>query len=373
MRILLMILTTITFSINSIGQSLTTGTDLLIRKVDKKVPELMKKKNVPGMALAILDNNKFVFKKSYGFSNLKKETPIAFSTGFNIGSISKLFTAFAIMKLVEEGKIELNAPVENYLTRWKLPNSQYDNSKITIRHLLGHTAGASVHGYPGFNDKKRLPTLETSLNGKSPARANEKVAIITEPQTEFKYSGGGYTILQLVIEEVTNLSFEKYMNRTIFKPLKMKNTSFKITNRLLKKSATPYNELKKEVPFVHFTAKAAAGLQTTLDDFMIFTNEILNNYRLLSREYVDIMASVSELSPKDYRYGLGMKILQLGKVKLKGHSGTNSGWQAAFFMDFKNKNGLIMMTNGDNGDAVLKNTLMIWAKTKYQKPNNRKK
>ncbi|GGD14971.1 serine hydrolase domain-containing protein [Hyunsoonleella pacifica] len=364
MRFLLAALIVILCSKTVFSQSLTSATDSLIHTLDKKLPKLIQQNKVPGIALAILDNNKFVYTKGYGFSNLKNGTPITSSTGFNIGSISKLFTAFAIIKLVDEDKIELDSPVENYLTRWKLPNSKYNNSKITIRHLLNHTAGVSVHGYNGFNTKDLLPSLESSLNGNKPARHDEKVEIIIEPQTEFKYSGGGYTILQLVIEEVTHIPFEKYMDKAVFKPLKMKNTSFKITKRVLKTSAIPYDEHEKEIPFVYFTAKAAAGLQTTLNDFIKFTNEILNNHTLLSKEKIDMMTQASQLSKN--RYGLGFKILQLGKIKLKGHSGTNSGWQAAFFIDFKNKNGLIMMTNGDNGDRVLKKALGIWARAKYQ-------
>lgn len=369
MRILGTLLIAVICSTHLFGQELKPSTNPLIQALDKKVPELMLEQKVPGMALAVFDNNKLIHTKGYGFSNIGKDLPITASTGFNIASISKLFTAFAIMKLVEEGKIDLDAPASTYLTRWKLPKSNYDHNKVTIRHLLSHTAGISIHGYPGFDKKKELPSIEASLKGHiGPSQTNKKVDIILEPQTQFKYSGGGYTILQLVIEEVTQLSFETYMDSAIFQPLGMTHTSFKITKGLLKRSATPYDDNHNTVPFVYFTAKAAAGLQTTLNDFITFTNEILNNHTLVSKKMMDIMTTASPLTKGGMKYGLGVKILQLGPIQLKGHSGTNSGWQSAYFIDFKNKNGLIMLTNGDNGDVVLKNTLRFWARSKYQKP-----
>lgn len=344
----------------------TTNTKAIHNKLNERIPLLMKEKNVPGMAVALFDNGTLGFKSSYGFASIQENRPVTASTGFNIGSISKVFTAFGILKLVEDGKISLDAPVETYLTRWKLPNSEFDKTKVTIRYLLNHTAGISVHGYPGFTAKTKLPTLEASLDGHNgTARANEKVAIVIEPQTKFQYSGGGYTLLQLVIEEVTEKSFEDYMKEAIFKPLKMNNTTFVIDKWMLKNSATPYDNNLQELPMEYFTAKAAAGLHTTLDDFILFVNDMLQTHSMVSQETLKTMTTPTLLSKN--QYGLGFRILRFGPLTFKGHAGSNTGWQSAFFLDFKSKSGLIMLTNGDQGDDVLKSTLRTWASLKFKR------
>ncbi len=341
----------------------------LVSQLDLKVPKFMKEKNVPGMAIAVIDKGQVIYKNGYGFSNISKSDKIQTSTGFNIGSISKLYTAIGVMKLVEDGKIDLDFPAEKYLTRWKLPKSQFDKSKVTIRALLNHTAGISVHGYPGFTNRRSLPSIEESLDGNNgPARADEKVEIIIEPQTKFKYSGGGYTILQLIIEEVTAMPFHKYMSKAVFKPLKMRSTGFKITNRLLKKSAIPYDKKMKPLPFEYWTAQGAAGLQTSLDDFILFADDIINNYTLLSEKTIHQMITPTKVSGKVY--GLGFHIMKRGAMVFKGHSGSNTGWQSAFFLDFKTKSGLIMMTNGDEGKRTLQNTLRLWASWKYARKHD---
>ncbi|MDT7831792.1 serine hydrolase domain-containing protein [Flavobacteriaceae bacterium S356] len=338
----------------------------LIKTLDTKVPKFMKQKNVPGMAVAVFNNGEAIFQQGYGWANVGTHKKVTGQTGFNIGSVSKLFTAVAIMKLVEEGKIALDTPVEHYLTRWKLPNSQFDKNKVTIRRLLNHTGGISVHGYPGFKVKRTLPSLEASLNGENgPVRANEPVKIIIEPNTKFRYSGGGYTLLQLVVEEVTKMPFHKYAKKTIFKPLGMQNTSFKINQKILKNSAIPYDAEAKRLPFEFFTAQGAAGLHTTLDDFILFANELLNGHKVLSEATIQEMIQPTAVSQG--HYGLGFSILKFGGLKFIGHAGSNTGWQSAFFIDFKTKSGMIMMTNGDEGKRVLQNTLKTWAQWKYKK------
>lgn len=365
MRTTLSLLFLVFFIAFSFGQDLNSN-DSSIKKLDGKIPKLMQEKHVPGMAFAVFENGKVIFSKSYGLSDIKENKNITSSTGFNIGSVSKIFTAIAIMKLVEEGKINLDAPVEKYLSRWKLPDSEFNKNKVTIRHLLSHTAGISVHGYPGFTNKSLLPTLEASLNGNNgPARADEKVEIIIEPQTQFKYSGGGYTILQLVIEEITKISFEKFMDKHIFKPLQMHNTSFLINKNIVENSAIPYDKNKTELPLEYFTAKGAAGLHTTLDDIILFVQDLFHKKSIISKKTFNNMIAPTLVS--EGKYGLGFRILKFGPLEFKGHAGSNTGWESAFFFDFKTNSGLIMLTNGDEGTSVLKRILKTWASLKYKK------
>ena len=321
-------------------------------KIHRVIPELMKKHRVPGLAIAVIDKEQVVLKKGYGYSDIKNQVLATSETGFNIGSVSKMFTAWGIMTLVESGYIDLDVPVEQYLYRWEIPKSDFDKTKVTVRNLLSHTAGFSVHGYPGFPPDVPLPSLEASLNGENGTiRANEPVELIYEPDTDFKYSGGGYTILQLLIEEVSGISFEEYMQKAVFKPLAMENTNFTISSDILKSSAKPYDENEKEIYLEHFTAKAAAGLHTTIDDLVLFTKDIIEENQILTTKSISYLMTPTELS--DGQYGSGFRILSMGGFTVVGHTGSNDGWESAFFIHQPTESALIMLTNSSNGKDLL--------------------
>lgn len=354
---------------SSMAQTETAGSmDALKQYIEEQTVNQMKEKQVPGLAIAIFDKGELIYKHTLGFADIEKSKPVDYHTGFNLGSISKMFTAWGIMKLVNQGKIDLNAPVEQYLTRWQLPTSEFDHSKVTIQALLSHTAGISVHGYPGFHPDTELPSLEASLNGENgPVRENKEVRVILEPQTKFQYSGGGYTILQLVIEEVTGHVFEQYMTDEIFKPLKMKETSFTLTKSLLKKSAKPYNEQGEEVYYERFTAKAAAGLHSNLEDLILFAKAGFEGNEVLSKEVILNMTQPLPITEtKRGGYGLGYSTYYFGPFAVQGHAGSNTGWESGFMMTFEDKSGVIILTNGSNGKGIAINLLQQWLRWKKQ-------
>lgn len=332
-------------------------------RMDETIPSLMEKNNVPGLAIAIIQNNEIIMKKGYGYADIESKSLITAQTGFNIGSISKTVTAWGIMKLVESRKINLDEPIENYLSRWEIPDSEFDKSKVTVRNILSHTAGLSVHGYPGFPPEMKLPSLEESLNGENgPVRDNEPVKLILKPDTEFKYSGGGFTILQLLIEEVTGKSFSDYMSEAIFAPLEMENTSFAISPDILESSATPYDKEGNEIYLERFTAKAAAGLHTTLDDFTKFVLANTKGNEVLSSEAISQM--IKPILITNSRYGLGYMIMKMGNIALPGHAGSNDGWESAFFLYPSTNSSIIMLSNGSLGKNVLISTLRTWIEWK---------
>lgn len=347
---------TIAISTKSYSQSLH-------EKMDQAIPSLMKENNVPGLVIAIIEGNEIILKKGYGFADVENNTPVTSNTGFNIGSISKTITAWGVMKLVESGKVDLDEPMENYLSRWKIPESEFDKNKVTVRNILSHTAGLSVHGYPGFPPDAELPTLEQSLNGENgPVRENAPVKLVHEPDTKFKYSGGGFTILQLLIEEVTGIPFSEYMDQTIFSPLEMNHTSFTISPDVLEFSATPYDEEGNEIYLERFTAKAAAGLHTTLDDFMKFVQENLQGNTVLNRETVSMMMKPVPVTKN--MYGLSYRMMKVGPYQLAGHAGSNDGWESAFFLHPPTNSGIIMFSNGSLGKNILIATLRQWVSWK---------
>lgn len=328
--------------------------------LDTQVANRMKEKNVPGMAIAIFDKGEIVYKKGIGFANVAAERTITEETGFNIGSISKLFTAWGVMKLVQDGKIDLDTPVEEYISRWKIPSSTFDSKKVTIRALLSHTAGLSVHGYPGFRPRQKLPSLEESLAGDNgDVRADEPVELILDPGTKFQYSGGGYTVLQLMIEEVTGKPFARYMKETVFRPLDLQHTSFVIDKHVLQHTASPYDEEGKKIYLERFTATAAAGLHTTLEDMIKFTKASFGGNSVLKPETLAMMRQPDPVTKG--QYGLGYMTLKMGPVTVQGHAGSNDGWESGFLMDYNDQSGVIMLTNGSLGKDVAIATLRQWA------------
>ena len=347
------------------AQSEKINAEEFLQDIDEQIPQLLSDFNVPGAALCIIHDGKVVLQKGYGLSNVSEGTEVSTTTGFNIGSISKTVSAWGIMKLVEEGKIGLDDPAEKYLSRWKLPESEFDPDGVTIRRLLSHTAGLSLHGYPGWSPNDTLPTIEESLNGKN--NGPGRVEIIMEPGTQWKYSGGGYTILQLVIEEVTGSKFEDFMQSEVLAPLGMSNSSFTIDDQIMKHSSAEYDAFGNRIDFELFTAQAAAGFHTTIEDFtrFVFANLNLNGQSLLTGSNIELMMSPAPSS--DDRYGLGYQVDAFRGTSeiLRGHSGANTGWHAVFEVNPRTNDALIMFTNGGAGYNIYRQIFCEWVSWKY--------
>ena len=194
-------------------------------------------------------------------------------TLFQVASLSKWISAWGVMTLVEAGKLDLDAPVATYLTRWTLPESEFDNSKVTVRRLLSHMAGLTDGlGYAGFAPGAKVQSLEESLTRAADASpgAGGRVRVGFAPGTKWQYSGGGYTLLQLVIEEASGEAFESYMQRAVFQPLGMNRSTFAVDPDKLPNLAPLYDVDGKEATHHRFTALAAACLYTTASDMTRF-------------------------------------------------------------------------------------------------------
>jgi CubicO group peptidase (beta-lactamase class C family) len=191
------------------------------------------------------------------------------NTVFQVASLSKWVSAFGIMKLVEDGKLDLDAPVSTYLTRWQLPSSSFDNNKVTVRRLLSHTAGLTDGlGYSGFEPGAPIQSIEGSLTKALDADegVSGSVQVGMDPGSEFKYSGGGYTLLQLLVEEVSGQSFADYMKESIFQPLNMNHSAYVWDDSSGLELAEFYNADETEATHYRYTSLAATSLYTSLAD-----------------------------------------------------------------------------------------------------------
>ena len=335
--------------------------------LDNRVEEWMHLFNVPGSALAFIEEGEVVYMKGFGYSNKSAQIPIRTNTVFNIGSLSKVFTAWGVMVLVEKGLLKLSDSANKYLSHWKFPDSKFDSDKITIGDLLAHTAGLNVHGYAGYSDIRDLPSLMESLSGED--RTEEKVNLISDPGTKWRYSGGGYTVLQLIIEECTGKTFTDFMREELFLTLGMENSGYNPDFSNINTLSKEHDAFAAEIPYEHFTAKAAAGLFTSIEDlakFAMASFDPSKGSEVLSKDSIDTLVNPTRLSKG--RYGMGFQILNYNEPQLKlvGHGGANRGWHSYLMMDYNLKNGFIMLTNAASGYHLYNQVFCNWLKWRYQ-------
>lgn len=233
----------------------------------KASKELAAKRNPPVVAFALIKNGQ-LYGDYYGSS--VGAVPNA-DTLFPIASMSKWVTAYGAMALSERGQLDIEHPVPNYLHRWHLPPSEYDNNKVTARLLLSHRAG--IHDELGFGDylaTETLPTLEESLS--RPRTSSDRVAMIavtSEPGSGWDYSGGSYHLMELIVEEITGKKFGGYMNDAVFKPLGMTRSTYDYI-ATLDNSVRSYTTTGEFAPQYRYASAGATALNTSIRDLSQF-------------------------------------------------------------------------------------------------------
>lgn len=242
---------------------------------------IIEEENQGNAALLLIEDGR-IAKEYYSTSKDQIDRDTVFLTA----SMSKWFAANAVMKLVQEGQIDLDAPVSSYLTRWEFPPSDFDNDLVTTRHLLSHTAGLTDGlGFGDYASDEILPSLEESLSNPRASTDREvEIAVKAQPGTQWTYSGGGYLILQLLLEEVTDMSFEEYMSQSFFIPLEMTRSTYSYINDI-ENNAGSYDRNGEQTPLYQYASSAATGFATSVADLSKFvlaqlsdrdTNGILN-------------------------------------------------------------------------------------------------
>ncbi len=325
--------------------------------LDETVPGMITFLN-PAVQIALVENGEIIYEKAFGFADWKNKVPADTNTIFQVASVSKSVTAWGLLALAESGLISLDDSVQSHVKRWTLPDTRFDESGVTIRRAMSHCAGLNLHGYAGYHpDKNPLPSLEESLSGKS---GSVEVKTIYKPGSKFSYSGGGYTFMQLMMEEITPSGYCSYMNNAVLIPLGMNSSTFEYGEVDLSHLAKPYNVLGIEIPNYLFTEKAAAGLYTTAGDLARVLNEMYHlqfepDYqgKIISQEsYENFLTPLIQVDNTVF-YGTGYCIrnLENGSAFIS-HGGSNFGWQCTYGIDISSGRGLVVLTNSDNGTKI---------------------
>ncbi len=223
---------------------------------------------INGVSIAVIKNYKIEWAKGYGWADVQEKRPITINTRFQAASISKSLNSLALLKLVQQGKIDLEADINNYFKSWKFPyDSLSGNKKINLANLLSHSAGLSVHGFGGYTPGDSIPALVQVLNGERPANS-PPIRSLFEPSKKFQYSGGGTTITQLILTTLTSMRYEDYLQKEVLQPIGMTNSFFNQPPPAgTKDLATAYNGTAEVKGKYHvYPEQAAAGLWTTPTD-----------------------------------------------------------------------------------------------------------
>jgi CubicO group peptidase (beta-lactamase class C family) len=320
------------------------------------IEERMKFYKVPGLSLAVIKDFKVLWAKGYGVKDVETKEPVTTETLFQAGSISKSVNAAIAMKKVEQGKISLDEDINNKLTSWKLPDNELTaKSKVTLRKILSHTAGTTVHGFPGYAVNQKIPTLPQILDGAAPSNT-PAIRVDLEPGTQYRYSGGGITISQLALMDIEKKPYPEIARETVLAPLNMTNSTYSqpLPADWRPKAATGYRANGSEVEGkIHiYPEMAAAGLWTTPTDLAKFAIEMQlslagRSNKVLSKQSVETMTTgVLENA------GLGFFIDKHGNAVYFGHGGADEGFLSSLLVSRDKGYGVAVMVNSDNG-AIL--------------------
>lgn len=296
----------------------------------------------------------------YGDHFVSIGEPVDRNTVFQVASLSKWITAWGIMTLVEAGKLDLDEPVSTYLTRWKLPESDFDNDGVTVRRLLSHTAGLTDGlGYAGFEPGEPVQRIEDSLTLAADASpdANGAVRVGIEPGSAFEYSGGGYTLLQLLVEEVSGQSFNDYMKSQVFERVGMTRSTYVLDDDSVSNVAEFYGVDGSPATHYRFTSLAATSLYSTAGDLTRFIQAHLTGPKsepagrgVLKPETLKEMRRPHASKWGADIWGLGTMLYASNNTGdfIFGHDGSNEpAINTAARLDPSTGNGIIVLTTGN--------------------------
>jgi CubicO group peptidase (beta-lactamase class C family) len=324
------------------------------------LPERMIALHVPGVSIAVVHNGAIEWAKGYGVESIGGK-PISPDTLFQAGSISKPVAALAALHLVQEGKLWLDTDVNSVLTTWKVPaSSAAPGAIVTLRELLTHTAGFNVHGFPGYPADTPVPTLVQVLNGEKPANTGP-IRLENAPGSQWNYSGGGYTVMQQLLLDVSKQSFAELLHDTVLEPIGMTHSTYEqpLPIRLKSEAATPYDAEGGPIPGGAHTypEQAAAGLWTTPCDLARYLIEVQQSLQGKANHVLNPDLTKQMLTSGKGKWGLGLEIGGSATDPYFMHAGVNEGFECLMVGYQHNGEGAAIMTNAQGGLRLAKEIL----------------
>jgi CubicO group peptidase (beta-lactamase class C family) len=336
----------------------------LAQAVEDAARRAMAGSTTPGLAVALIGNGGVAWAAGYGVADHATGRPVTTATRFQAASVSKPVTAWGVLRLVECGRIGLDEPVVGHLRRWRPPPSPFRAGGITVRRLLSHTAGLSVHGYVGQSAERPLPSIVASLAGET--GDSFPVEPLEAPGRRWLYSGGGYSVMQLLVEELCGRPFAEFMQAEVLDPLGMTASSFRWSRAAA--TAYPHDADGRPVSDFAFAEQAAAGLVTTAPDLARFLAAALAGPHaepagrgVLSPAGVRLALTAAPDTEGRWGLGYGLGFLPSGD-RLAYHEGANRGWRAGVALLPDRRAGIAVLANGDAGSSPINAVVQHWTR-----------
>ncbi len=325
-------------------------------QVRQAVSSGLERHHVPGASVAIVEGYKIAWADGFGRRAAPNDDPVRTTTRFQAASISKPVTALAALKLVQQGKLDLDDNVNDRLASWHIPDSPLaKDHPVTLRRLLSHTAGLTVHGFEGYSADAPCPSLLQVLDGAPPANP-KPIRLDVKPGYMFRYSGGGYCVLQQLLIDTSGMTFPDFMQAQVLGPLGMDHSTYQqpLPDDLVDEAAFGHRRDGSVIAGNYHTypEMAAAGLWTTPTDLAKVVIDLAESVsrdqgKLLSQKTASEMLTVQKGV-----FGLGITVRGDGAKMRFGHDGANEGFRCQMVGIPATGQGLVIMTNSDNGSAM---------------------
>lgn len=318
--------------------------------------ERMAECHTSAISITIIENFEICETYTSGVKRRRTKEKVTADTLFQAGSISKPVFAAAVMRLVEGGALNIDTDISEYLVDYKVPTYDNQKHKITLRQILSHHAGLNLHGFAGYQQGQKIPTVEEILRGAFPSN-NLKLKLIKEPESGFQYSGGGYILAQKIVTDVCQLKFCDLMNDLVLSPFCMIHSTFaqplpKDKSHDIAFGYNPHN-LQLRGGYNIMPELSAAGLWTTSSDLAAFGIEIMkalkNESTLLKKNTAELMTTKAYVNSP---YGLGFAVNQSKKGLTFGHGGSNFGFRSNMVFCPDDGSGIVVMQNSDIGMGI---------------------
>lgn len=319
------------------------------------LPARMARHQLPGVSIALIEDGQIAWSKGYGVTRSGDGTEVAKTTRFQAASLAKLVTAVTALQLVEQGELRLDQDVDEKLASWKIPSNPFTaTSPVTLRQLLAHRAGTTVRGFRGYAEDDALPDLHRILAGQAPANS-PAVIVDTAPGMAERYSGGGYQVVQQLVEDVTAQPFAEAARQQVLVPAGMSLTVAGLEPPAASACGHGYDGVPVAGCAHRYPEIAAAGWWTTPGDLALLALSLSRAYRGAEDEGLigSAMARTMLEPVGDSQMGLGPGVHGSGEAIHFDHAGWNRGFRARLIMYPRIGKGIVVMANGDGGDALI--------------------
>ena len=328
------------------------GKPPLRMRLDQRMRDL----KVPGLSVAVIDSFRIAWARGYGVREVGGTDSVTTETLFQAASISKPVAALAALRLVQEGRLDLDEDVNRRLTSWKVPENRFTTTQpVTLRRLLSHSAGLTVHGFRGYAATEQVPTIRQVLDSQPPSNS-APIRADTFPGARWRYSGGGYTVMQQLLVDVVGRPFPELMHSLVLGPLGMAHSTYEqpLPQHLSGRAASGHRSAGRVVAgkWHTYPEMAAAGLWTTPSDLARYAIHVSLAAGGRSSDVLSQATAARMLTVQSGAYGLGPSLGGEGRDASFSHGGANEGFRAFFIAFPERGQGAAIMTNSDAGGTL---------------------